>query len=216
MRIIIFLAVLVLTVGGSYLYILPKFKTTPPVQETPLLKVTTTATNDSSLSVYNDQQLGFEFKYQKQDITIQNDTEEEYSKRGLGDFRKNFTGYVGYEPPKLIKAVAALGKDSSFDLSPFTVWVFENPKALNDAAWYDKYWYYPFMWGIFAREHKYMSSVLRQATISGQQIEYRLLGYQDGAPQYLYFPHKGNMILVRVLTDKNNGEQILTTFKLIN
>lgn len=200
---------LVLIIAGLVLFILIG------VKNSPVSFSQKTAKTGSTLPVYYSRQFGFEFRYPLE-FTVQNDSEEDYSKRGQTDFRKNFTDYVGYEPPKLIKAVAVLGKDNSYDPSPFTVWVFANPDSLDTFLWYDKYWYYPFMWGIFAKEHKYMPSLERQATVSGQFVQYRLLSYQNGAPEYFYFSHKGNMILLRSLTTKNSGKSILDTFKLLN
>lgn len=209
---IIFLLGILVVVGAGAYFLLNSAPVVPP----PIPPANLSANNEPVEATYLDEQLGFEFKYPSKETSIQKDSEDEYSKRGQSKYRQNFTGYVGYEPPKVKEAFMVLAKDKSFDLAPFSLWVFENPNKLNAEVWYDRYWYYPFMWGVFIREHKYMPSVLRQATISGELTEFRLLDYQEGKPEYFYFPHKENMILIRVLTEKNNGEAILKTFKLVN
>ncbi len=56
--------------------------------------------------VYANQNLNFEFHYPTSNFTVKEDSEAEYNQRAAGsasksvngDYRKNFKGYVGYEP----------------------------------------------------------------------------------------------------------------------
>lgn len=91
------------------------------------------ASGEVSLQKYEDTELGFEFEYSTDHQAVKPDSEEDYNKRENGNFRKNFTGYVGYEPGEFIKAVAVVNNaDGSYRTAPFTIWVFENPN--NETA----------------------------------------------------------------------------------
>ena len=128
--------------------------------------------------------LGFQFKYPT-DLTVKEDSEEEFNKRGNGDFRKNFKGYIQYEPAKFIEAVTILDKTNSFDQNPFTVWVFDNPNNLDIDTWYGNYWYYPFVWGDYTYEGKIKLAPKEEATVSGQMAKSGTIDYQPGKPKLL-------------------------------
>ncbi len=160
--------------------------------------------------------LGFSLSYKK-DLTVKEDSEEEYNKRGNGDFRKNFKGYVGYEPPAFLGAAAVLGKDNNFDNNPFTIWVFDNPNNLTVDGWFDKYWYYPFVWGVFDYTSKGHIALDKEATVSGEMAKSKVVVYQPGQPKFIYVAKEGKMYLFRIIDDsKNTGDQILSTFKFLN
>ncbi len=149
-------------------------------------------------------------------LTARADSEEEYSKRNGGDARKNFSGYVQYQPPKFLEASAVLNFDQNIDKSPFTVWVFDNPSNLSEADWYDKYWYYPYLWGQFNLPEKQPLSPKNEATVSGRMAHFGLVDYQFGSPKYYYLSSQSRMYLIRILaTPDNAGEQALSSFKLI-
>lgn len=164
---------------------------------------------------YTNRNLGFEFQYLNRNLTVKEDSEEAYNKRGDGDFRKNFTGYVGYAPGKFIGAISVLDETKSFDNSPFTVWVFDNPQHLTGTKWFAKYWYYPFLWGIFAEPGKSHVRPVSIATVSGQVTKYAIVSYQPGSPKYIYLPTNTKMFLIRILTAKDSGDKILSSFKLL-
>ncbi len=157
-------------------------------------------------------QLGFQFKYSK-DLTAKEDTEEEFNKRGKGDFRKNFKGYVQYEPGKLLGAVVVLDKSNSFDTNPFTVWVFDNPNDLSIDKWYGNFWYYPFVWGDFTYTGKTTLAPKDEATISGKVGKSGTIDYQPGKPKFVYLSLDKKMYLFRIIG--NTGDQILSSFKLL-
>ncbi|MBI2597410.1 hypothetical protein HYW41_04595 [Candidatus Daviesbacteria bacterium] len=160
---------------------------------------------------YQNKQLGFQLTYPNEDLTVKEDSEEEYNKRGNGDFRKNFKGYVGYEPGKLLGAVVVLEKDQNFDKSPISVWVFDNPNGLTVESWFDKYWYYPFLWGVFDFESKGHVALDKEATISGKIAKYKIVTYQPNTPKYLYISNNGKMYLFRIIDE--SGDKILESFK---
>lgn len=164
----------------------------------------------SDLPTYTNQKLGFKFQYPSS-VTVKEDTEEDFNKRGNGNFRKNFTGYVGYEPGKFVGAVAVLEADQSIDLAPLSIWVFDNPENLDTSAWFEKYWYYPFLWGVFSERDKGHVRAEKIATISGQTTKYAIVSYQTGAPKYLYLSNKGKMYLLRIIGEV--GDNILSSFK---
>lgn len=164
--------------------------------------------------VYSNQSLGLEFQYLNKDFKVQEDSEEDYNKRGNGNFRKNFKGYVGYEPGKFLGAVMVLDKSDSYEINPFAVWVFDNPDNLTAAGWFDKYWYYPFIWGVFDWTSKGHIALDSEATISGTQAQYKIVSYQPGKPKFVYVPNGQKMYLLKVVGDE--GDQILSSLKLIN
>ena len=165
----------------------------------------------SNLSIYANQELGFEFKYGKE-FTTEEDSEEEFNERGNGDFRKNFKGYIGYEPGEFLGAVVVLDKDNSFDKNPLTIWVFENPDDLSIDKWYEKFWYYPFVWGDFTARNKKVSPK-NIATVSGQVAGFGVVDYQPESPKFIYLSKDKKMYLFKIIGE--SGEQILSTFKFL-
>ena len=192
-----------LIIGSGY-YFLNRPKSTSPVSLKQVLETD---------KIYTDLGLGFEFKYNK-DLTVKEDSEENFNKRGNGDFRKNFKGYVGYEPGKFVGAVAVLDKPESYDQNPFTVWVFDNPEDLNIDKWYGNFWYYPFVWGDFTYTGKSTLAPKEDATVSGQLGKFGIIDYQPGKPKFIYLSKDKKMYLFRVIGE--SGDKILTTFKFLN
>ena len=160
---------------------------------------------------YTSQELGFEFGYGR-NLSVKEDSEEEFNKRGNGNFRKNFTGYIGYSPREVLGAVAVLDKTSSFDASPLTVWIFSNADNLTVKQWYEDYWYYPFVWGDFTASREKVSPQ-NIATISGQLAYFGIVNYQPNAQKFIYLTKNGKMYLFRIIGQE--GDQILSTFKFI-
>ncbi len=191
-----------LIVGGIYLY----QSTKSQLLQTPKLS----SPNQSEFKDYSNP-LGFQMKIAK-GLTVKEDSEEEFNKRGNGDFRKNFKGYVVYEPGKFLGAVVVLDKTNNYDTNPFTIWVFDNPKDLSIDEWYKNYWYYPFVWGDFTYKGKFTLAPKTEATISGQPAKSGVIDYQPGKPKFVYLAKDKKMYLFRVIED--SGEKILQGFKL--
>lgn len=165
-----------------------------------------------SLPVYKNEKLGFEIQYAK-DLKIQEDSEEEFNQRGNGDFRKNFKGYVGYEPGKFLGAVVVLDKNNSFDTNPLSIWVFNNDSNLTIDEWHHNYWYYPFVWGDFTYTGKFSLAPKDEATVSGQMGKSGIINYQPGKPKFIYLPKDRKMYLFRIIGEM--GDQILVALKFL-
>ena len=163
-----------------------------------------------NLKSYANEKLGIQFQYSK-DLKVQEDSEDEFNKRGNGDFRKNFAGFVWYEPGKFIGAVAVLDKGNSYDTNHFAVWIFENPNNLVEKAWYDKYWYYPFIWGDYTQRRENVAPI-SDATVAGQLAKSGTVDYQLGSPRFIYLSRNKKMYLFRIIGE---GNKILSTFKFL-
>ncbi|MBI2595242.1 hypothetical protein HYW46_00715 [Candidatus Daviesbacteria bacterium] len=164
---------------------------------------------------YTSKSSDFELKYSSP-LEAMEDKESEFNKRGNGDFRKNFSGYIGYEPGKVLEAMVVLGRDKSFENAPFTVWVFENLDGLDEQGWYKRYWYYPFLWGDFDVATNVHVFPKDEATISGRVSKSAVVYYQPGKPRLMLLSKDGKMYLFKVFTDsaaKTDGEKILADFK---
>ncbi len=200
-RLFLILVSLLVLVGGYFHFNSPKTQ----ILNSPI--------NNPINSVHTFSNSQFEFKYDK-DFKVKEDTEEAFNKRGGGDFRKNFKGYVMYEPGKFLGAVVVLGKDGNFDTNPFTLWIFDNPQDLSINAWYKNYWYYPFVWGDFTYTGKFSLAPNTEATISGQMAKSGMIDYQPGKPKFVYLAKDKKMYLFRIIGEE--GNKILSTFKFIN
>lgn len=203
--------IVVLVVAGGYLYLTRKVAV--PVSFKNQIAESPVVPSDQT---YKNPELGFEFKYPKE-MVLSLDSEEQYNKRNNGDARKNFSGYVGDQPPKFLGGVYLAKEKEPADKAVFLVWVFENPGNLNGKGWYSKYWYYPFLWGVFSYPDKGHAAPNEEATISGRLVNYALVGYQQNKPKYVLIPDKGKMYLLISYTglDDKIGEQVLKSFKFL-
>lgn len=184
----------------------------PSVEESSIQIPFTAKAMDDVSSIYTNNSLGFKFTYAK-GFLIKEDTEEEFNKRGLTDFRKNFTGYIQYSPAIFAGAVVVLDTSNLYAKNPFTVWIFENPDNTDIDSWYKKYWYYPFVWGDFSYEEKSKLSPQKESTISGSPVKSGMVDYQEGKPKFTYLSKDGKMYLFRTIG--SNGEAILNTFQFL-
>lgn len=198
------LAVAIIGVGGSAIF----FKNSNKILQTP-----NWVTPKQEPKIYINQDLSFEFKYEE-GLNVVAESQEEFNQRGGGNFRKNFTSYVQYEPGKFLGAVVVLGEDNSYETNPFTVWVFDNPQELSIEKWYKNYWYYPFVWGDFTSKGKIELAPKTEATISGVLAKSGTIDYQPGKPKFIYIPYNKKMFLFRVVGQE--GNLILESFKFIN
>ena len=195
---------LVVILGGGYYY----FNST----KLQVLAPSIVSINNKQ-ETYTNQDLGFEFKYNSKDLNPNKDNEEELNRRGNGNFRKNFKGYVGYEPGKFTGAVVVLDKSGSYDQNPFTIWVFDNPDNLTIDQWYKNYWYYPFVWGDFTYTGKTLLAPHDEATISGQMAKSGVIDYQPGKPKFIYLAKDKKIYLFRIIGEI--GDKLLATFKFL-
>lgn len=203
-QLLLVILVLISAAAGGYFYF--NFPKTPPRQITPVIKNTV-----SNTETYLNPEFNFEYA---KDLKVIMDSEEEFNKRGNGDFRKNFKGYVAYEPGKFLEAVVVLDKDMSYETNPFTLWVFDNPEDLSIDNWYKNYWYYPFVWGDFTYTGKSVLSPKQEATISGQLAKSGVIDYQPGKPKFVYINKDKKIYLFRIIGE--SGNKILESFQFIN
>lgn len=168
---------------------------------------------------YKNSDLGVSFSYPK-DLEIIEESEEEYSIRVNGNFRKNFSGYMQYEPPTVLGSVLVKNQNEElkgqFDDSPFSIWVFDNSMALDALQWYANYWYYPFVWGNFSEKISGKYAPTKEATISGKLANFSVIDYQPNKPQFTYIKSKNKMYLLRIPQNLNQQipQQILSTLKI--
>ncbi len=168
----------------------------------------------TALLSYKDSGLKIDLAYTG-DLEVVSETEDEYSKRTQTDYRKNFTGYVAYQPPKFVKSLIVKPKElklgsSQFDVIPLTIWVFENPNKLTVDEWYKNYWYYPFVWGVFSYPQKQQIAPITEATVSGIMTKSAVIDYSPGKPKFVLVPKEEKMFLFRVM---DGGDPILHSFK---
>lgn len=206
---IIFIFFIIIIGAGVYLY--QNYKT-PTSPNSPSPSSSSNPSNSSDFKDYSDQSLGFSLKFPK-DLTVKQDSEEEFNKRGNGEYRKNFKGYVGYEPGKFLGAVVVLEKEESYEINPFTLWIFDNPNELSIDKWHHDFWYYPFIWGDFTSEGKYQLAPAKEATVSGQIGKSRVLDYPVGKPKFIYISKDKKMYLFRIIGE--SGDKILDSFKFL-
>lgn len=204
---LLIILVLVGVALGAYLYVAKSGS----INNFPAINKIVKPIND--IQTFSNLKFNFEFKYAK-DLLVKEDSEEDFNKRGAGDFRKNFRGYVAYEPGKFLSGVVVLDKSNNFDTNPFTLWVFDNPQNLSINSWFDKYWYYPFLWGVFDYVSKGHVALDKEATVSGQMAKYKVVSYQPGSPKYIYISKEKKMYLFRIIGEE--GDKILSTFKFTN
>ncbi|MBI4038235.1 hypothetical protein HY387_01120 [Candidatus Daviesbacteria bacterium] len=153
-------------------------------------------------------------------FTIFEESEADYYQKSKANFRKNFTGYVGFAPPQVIKTFYLKGHTdnlaSLYDSSHFSLWVFENADNLTIGEWYKNFWYYPFVWGEFTEPMKGSHGPNLEATIAGQLAKYNIISYQPGKPKFYYLATKNRMFLFRILDsqEKDIGFKVLSSFKM--
>lgn len=179
-----------------------------------------------SVKTYQDYKLNFKFEYPVSGFEVISDSEESYFNISKTDHRKNFAGYVGYQPPVFVKGLILKGSGvkiaSQYDSIPLVLWIFDNPNKLSIDSWFDKYWYYPFIWGIFAQPGKGHIYPVNEATISGQLAKSVTVSYQPGKPEFIYIANQdkqssssNKMFMFRVIknVDEKVVTQILSSFK---
>ncbi len=199
----VLLVILLVVFGGVYFF--SNSKSSIPIVS-PKLEVS------QSEKTYINQNLRLDFKYAK-DLRVLEDSEEDFNLRGNGNFRKNFKGYVQYEPGKFVGGVVVLDSTDLYDTNPFTVWVFDNPENLNVDNWYKNYWYYPFVWGDFTQTGKVDLTPKNETTISSQVAKSGIVDYQPGKPKFVYVSKDSKMYLFRLIGSE--GDKILGTFKFL-
>lgn len=215
----IILFVLILAVLGGFLWFKSQNTSGQKPKTQTIFQIPKTT---PAVKTYQDNQLNFQFEYPPTGFEVAGDNEENYFKITQTDHRKNFTGYVGYKPPVFVKGLMLIepGENIKPDYGtvPFSLWVFDNPDKLSIDSWFDKYWYYPFVWGIFDYASKNPLKPVSEATISGQLAKSAVVSYQPGKPEFIYIANGDKMFMLRVLGEGKDQVvgYILQTFKFTN
>ncbi len=165
---------------------------------------------------YSNQYFGISFVYPEKGFSVVEESEEQFNVRGNGEFRKNFTGYVGYPPGEALGSVVVLDETLDYENAPLSIWVFNNPENFTAEDWYNQYWYYPYIWGDFTSRAN-LTAPVNIATISGQLGGANIVDYRDGKPNFVLVPYKGKMFLFRYPTQNQPEvvESVLESFKFL-
>lgn len=143
------------------------------------------------------------------------ETEEEYFKRANGQIRKNFNYYVLYSPAEFAEAFYVMPEsEKNLDKAVLTVWVFQNPEDLDPEKFYEKYWYYPFVWGDFtARKNGIAPKDIE--LIGGKEGKFGVVDYRDEKPKFIYLPLRSKNLMMQIQFPSENeiGKKILKTFR---
>lgn len=170
------------------------------------------AKEEVASKIYNDKRISFSYP---NGLEVKKDTESDFAKRHNGDVRKNFSGYVQYQPPDFVDALFVVDKNTTAETAPFTVWVFDNPHKLPAELWFDNFWYYPFLWGVFSYPEKPNIAPKNEASISGQSVKFVQVLHQTGKPKYYLISREERMLLIRLIESKEGiGEKILDSLKI--
>lgn len=204
----LFFAVLILAGISGWYYLNNKTPRTVPAKpepvHTPSAKPQSTSYENSDLGI----KLTLPLNYQ-----VKEESEEEYFKRAYGDIRKNFTYYVQYPPAEFVNSYYFLKKgESDPENAALSLVVFKNPDNLTPEAFYNKYWYYPFVWGEFSSSEKAKVAPKTVEIISGKEGSSAIVHYRDADPKFIYLPIPGEGIMYQLhLPTENNksGEEIL-------
>ena len=166
---------------------------------------------EPSPTIYTDPSLGFKTKI-PQGFNVREETEEEYFKRANGQIRDNFTSYVQYPPPMFTKSLYVI-KESDKDLgnAVLSIVVYENPENLSPEKFYNKYWYYPFIWGEFGGD-KSLISPKEIEKVGGTEAGSAVVNFRESKPKFIYLPleDKKQMLQIHLPSENNQpGEDIL-------
>jgi hypothetical protein len=95
-----------------------------------------------------------------------------------------------------------------------TVWVFKNPDNLDAVKFFEKYWYYPFVWGDFTSIRNEIAPKDIEL-IGGKEGQFGIVGYRDGKPKMIYLPLKEKNLMAQIQFPGDNVEakEILRSFK---
>lgn len=194
------------------------FQSTAPRESiAPKVSPTSPLSLAPKFNIYTSLNLGFQFEYPS-DLIVQNDSEEDFSKRNLGDFRENFNYRAHYYPEKVLGGVSVNKSDSSsfFEEAPFSVWIFDNQNNLTADSWYKKYWFYPFIWGEYESKVSAEYSPKEEIIIGDQKAHFTVIDYQTGVPILILIPLDKKMFLFRLLSNaKVPYDQMINTFKFL-
>lgn len=170
--------------------------------------------SNPSTATVSDDLLGLSFAVPA-GLKVVKETEEEYFKRANGNIRKNFNGYIFYFPADFVESFYILSEsEDNPDKALLTVWVFQNPDSLDAIKFYEKYWYYPFVWGDFtSRKHEIEPKDIE--LIDSKEGRFGIVDYRDGKPKFIYLPLRDKNLMLQIQYPDGNAtaKEILNSFK---
>ena len=208
--------ILILTVGVGVFYI--QFYRTDTTSEAAVaivpIKTKTLSSPSPAKQVSSIESLGLSFEV-PEGFSLKEETEEEYFKRAFGNIRKNFSGYVLYSPAEFAESfyIVADG-ENNLDKSILTVWAFQNPESLDPKAFYNKYWYYPFVWGDFSAKKNNIAPESIEL-IDGKEGQFGVVDFREEKPKFIYLPlnDKNLMLQIQYPNGSLTAKEILRSFK---
>jgi hypothetical protein len=100
------------------------------------------------------------------------------------------------------------------DKAELSVWVFKNPDNLNAQKFYEKYWYFPFVWGDFTQRKNEIAPGDIEL-IGEKEGNFGIIGYREGKPEIVYLPLKDKNLMMQIQFPSENvkAREILKSFK---
>jgi hypothetical protein len=201
-------AIAILSAIGVYFFI---FKNQPSENiQKKMVPPTPPTQEEVKRSIYNNDTLGFMFII-PEGAFIKEETEAEFHKRSNGEMRKNFAYYIKYPPAEFVNSLYVLNKDNDYENAPLSLWIFENPDNLDAAAFYKRYWYYPFIWGDYTSAKEKIAPTLN-FEISEATGSLGMAAFKPNSPKFIYLPKNGKMYLFKTVGNSNT----LDSFKFSN
>lgn len=156
-------------------------------------------------STFKNEALGFEFTIPP-GFLVKEESEKEYFKRESGDIRKNFTYYIQYLPPEFVNSFYILEEgEDNLDRAKLTVLVFRNPDKLDAQKFYNKYWYYPFVWGDFTQAKNKIAPESIEL-VGGKEGKSGLVDYREGKPKFIYLPWGDKSLMLQIQMPSEDNE----------
>ncbi len=210
------LVVLLLLGGGAAYFFLHSKPKPAALVETASIKnsISASPSPDVSVQTVSNDLLSLKFDLPK-GYSLVKESEEEYFKRANGDIRKNFNGYIFYPPAEFADSFYILPEsEKNPDKAELSVWVFKNPDNLNAQKFYEKYWYYPFVWGDFTQRKNEIAPGDIEL-IGGKEGNFGIIGYREGKPEIVYLPLKDKNLMMQIQFPSENvkAREILKSFK---
>ncbi len=143
------------------------------------------------------------------------ESEEEHFVRANGNIRKNFNYYIQYDPAGFSESFYIVpASETNLNNSVLSAVIYDNPDNLDPMSFYDKYWYYPFVWGDFTSRRNEIAPE-NSETIGGKTGGSGVVTYRPGKPKFIYLPipEKNLMMQIQLPTENNEmGGTILKSF----
>jgi len=172
----------------------------------------------TSWKVYKNSENNFLFKYDpsKYEPVKTNEqklaTENNAGEPSMVDI---FKSYKNYLPPKFIGAIKLMPKDKVEANSHFSVWIFDNSNNISISEWYEKYNYYPYIFGGLTREDALAESP-KNETVVGTMKAYWGIPSGMYLVKQTYIQYKSRVYLISSDMDNSEHNQILSTFEFFN